>query len=157
MDRTMNTNSSHAARGGRIAALVLLAFAIVFGIGGSRIQYAFSSDPLGPRVFPVALSIILAFLSVLYFLKPGEGEDWPRGATLAGAIAIPALVAATAILLEPLGFLAVIFMLTAGVGRVFGASWTKALAAGLVQAALWFAVFALLLEVYLPKGSIYGF
>jgi putative tricarboxylic transport membrane protein len=145
-----------SVRSGRIGAAVLFLFAVVYGVAGSRIEYAFSSDPLGPRVFPVALAVILAVLSGLYVLKPGSSEPWPRGATLAGAVAIPVLVGLTAILLEPLGFPVVIFILTAGVGRAFGAPWAKAASAGLVHAALWYLVFGYLLEVYLPTGSLFG-
>lgn len=150
-------DSTPAMRSGRIAAVLLLIFAVVYGIGGSRIEYSFSSDPIGPRAFPVALAVILGLLCLLYLFKPGQAEAWPRGAALIGAVAIPALVAATALLLEPLGFPLVILMLTAGVARVFGASWTRALLGGLVHAGLWYLVFGLLLEVYLPKGTLFGF
>lgn len=153
----MNTDTTPATRSGRIAAVLLLIFAVVYGIGGSRIEYAFASDPIGPRAFPVALAVILGLLCLLYLARPGQAEAWPRGATLLGAIAIPGLVAATALLLEPLGFPVVIFMLTAGVAWVFGAPWPRALLGGLVHAGLWYLVFGLLLEVYLPKGTLFGF
>jgi len=145
-----------AARSGRVGAALLFLFAVVYGIAGSQIEYAFSSDPLGPRVFPVALAAVLAFLSVLYFLKPGSSDAWPRGATLAKALAIPVLVGLAALALEPLGFPVSIFIMTFGVGRVFGASWSKAGLAGLLHAALWYLIFGYLLAVYLPMGSIFG-
>ncbi len=151
----MTSPQGAGVRSGRIGAALLFVFALVYGVAGSRIEYAFSSDPLGPRVFPVALAMVLAGLSALYFLKPGSSEPWPRGATLVGAIAIPVLVGLTAILLEPLGFPVVILILTAGVGRAFGAPWAKAIGAGLVHAALWYLVFGYLLEVYLPMGSLF--
>lgn len=142
-------------RHGRIGAAVLFVFALAFGWAGSRIEYSFSSDPLGPRVFPVALAVLLAVLAVLNFLRPGRNEAWPRGATLVGSIALPALVAAAALLLEPFGFLVAIFVLTAGAGRIFGASWPRALVAGAVHALGWYLLFGTLLDVQLPIGDVF--
>jgi putative tricarboxylic transport membrane protein len=142
-------------RHGRIGAAALFVFALVFGWMGSRIEYAFSSDPLGPRVFPIALAIVLAGLAILNFIRPGRNEAWPRGATLTGAIALPTLVAAAALLLGPAGFFVAIFVMTAGASRVFGASWAKALLAGVLHAAGWYLLFAVLLEVQLPSGDLF--
>ena len=150
--------SDHGPRPGvrsnRIAAIVLLIFCIAYGIAGSRIEYAFSSDPLGPRVFPVLLATILGLLSVIYLFVPGQGEEWPRGTILARCIGLPILVLVTALIFEPLGFAASMFVLTAGVGRLFGASWKASLIGGVVQAALWYFIFGYLLEVYLPVGEL---
>lgn len=142
-------------RHGRIGAALLFVFALVFGWMGSRIEYAFSSDPLGPRTFPVALAVVLAGLAALNFLRPGRNEAWPRGATLTGAIALPALVAAAALLFGPAGFLVAIFVLTAGTSRVFGASWPRAIGAGIVHAIGWYLLFGVLLEVQLPAGDLF--
>jgi putative tricarboxylic transport membrane protein len=151
------TGPRASATSGRVGAAVLFAVAILYGIDASRIRYAFSSDPLGPRVFPLLLSAILALLALIYFLKPSGSEPWPRGRRLLQALAIPALVAAAALLLEPIGFILAVFVLVTGVATVFGASWRTALIGGVIQAAIWFVVFGYLLEVYLPAGSVFGF
>lgn len=148
--------SAASARSGRIAALVILIFSIVYGFLGSRIEYSFSSDPLGPRVFPMLLAAILALLSLVYLLRPGHAEDWPGGALLARSIALPALVLIAALLMEPAGFLAAMFVLTAGVGWLFGASPLTAVIGGVVQSALWYFIFGWLLEVYLPAGALFS-
>lgn len=140
-------------RGNRIAALALLAFSLLYGFTGSGIEYAFSSDPFGPRVFPVLLAGILALLSVIYLFIPGQSETWPHGTLLVRCLALPALVLVAALLFEPLGFAASMFVLTAGVARIFGASWRASIIGGVVQAALWYFVFGYLLEVYLPTGA----
>jgi putative tricarboxylic transport membrane protein len=141
-------------RSNRVAAAVLLLFSLVYGFAGSRIEYAFASDPLGPRVFPVLLAATLALLSLLYFLRPGDAESWPSGSLLVRSVALPALVLIAALILEPAGFTAAMFVLTAGVGRVFGASWKLSVLGGVAQAALWYFVFGYLLEVYLPAGDL---
>ena len=151
----MHGDHGATLRHGRIGAAALFVFALVFGWMGSRIEYSFSSDPLGPRTFPVALAVVLAGLAVLNFVRPGRNEAWPRGATLVGAIALPALVAACALLLGPAGFLVAIFVMTAGSSRVFGASWPKAIVAGVLHAVGWYLLFAVLLEVQLPSGDLF--
>lgn len=140
----------------RIAAAVLFGFAIVYGLAGHSIKYAFSSDPLGPTAVPIMLAMMLALLAVIYFLVPGESEEWPRGTILARCILLPSLVLAAALLLEPIGFAGSIFVMITGIGRIFGASWKASLVGGVVQAALWYFIFGYLLQVYLPTGAIFG-
>lgn len=140
---------------GRVSALILLGLAIAVGIGGAGIEYAFSSDPLGPRVFPVALAAILAILSILYLKWPGEAEGFPGGALLLRVLAIPALLVISVLLFEPAGFAASIFVLTLGSGLIFGAAPKTAFLGAIGHAALWWVVFAYLLEVYLPVGLLF--
>jgi len=146
----------HSGLAGRIGGLCLLALAVAYGIGGSRIEYAFASDPLGPQVMPVALAIVLGILCLFYLRKPGVSEAFPTGTLLVKTLAVPALIILAVLLLEPLGFAASIFILTAGVGLVFGAPLRKALIGAAGHALLWWFVFSYLLEVYLPKGTLFG-
>jgi putative tricarboxylic transport membrane protein len=73
------------------------------------------------------------------------------------SIALLALLLACALILEPLGFAPAIFVLTAGVARVFSAPWRAALIGGIAQSALWYLVFDYLLDVYLPVGDLLQF
>ena len=77
---------------GRIAAICLLVLATAYGIGGSLIEYAFASDPLGPRVVPVGLAIILGLLCLLYLKSPGSIEGFPAGPLLWRILAVPVLL-----------------------------------------------------------------
>jgi len=154
----MSTDQQSPAslRNSRIAAIALLILSLVYGVAGSRIPYAFSSDPLGPRFFPVLLACVLALLALIYLFRPGEAEAFPGGALLARSIALPVLVLISALILEPAGFPIAVFVLTAGVGWLFGASLLATIIGGIVQSALWYAVFAYLLEVYLPVGTLFA-
>ena len=153
----MSTPSSAAnLRSNRTAAIVILLLSLAYGVAASRIQYAFSSDPLGPRFFPVLLAAILALLSLIYLLRPGEAEPWPGGELLARSIALPGFILISALILEPAGFPIAMFVLTAGVGWLFGASLRAALLGGIAQAALWYVVFGTMLEVYLPAGVLFA-
>ena len=152
----MSDTTSSSSRIGRIGGLLMLVLAIAYGIGGSQIDYAFASDPLGPRVVPVLLAIILAMLCLLYLKNPGPTEAFPTGQLLAKIAAVPVLLLASALLLEPAGFAASIFLLTLGVGWIFGAPLRLAIAGAVGQAALWWFVFSYLLDVYLPTGQLFG-
>lgn len=141
---------------GRVTALIFLAFALIYGVSGSFIEYAFSSDPLGPRVFPVALALVLAVLAVIYFFSPGAAEGFPTGGLLLRVLGIPALLVVSTLLLEPLGFAASIFIMTFGTALIFEARFRTALVGAIGHAILWWLVFGYLLEVYLPKGALFG-
>lgn len=140
----------------RVAAMCLLVLAITYGIGGSLIEYAFASDPLGPRVVPVGLAIVLGSLCLLYLRFPGSIEGFPTGPLLWRVLAVPALLVVSVLLFEPAGFAVSIFVLTLGAARLFGASWRTALLGALGQSLLWWFVFAYLLDVYLPAGALFS-
>ncbi|WP_245428799.1 tripartite tricarboxylate transporter TctB family protein [Phyllobacterium phragmitis] len=152
----MSDKTKTASRAGRIGGVCLLLLAVAYGIGGSRIEYAFASDPLGPRVIPVMLAIILAVLCLFHLRKPGLTEPFPTGSLLLKTLAVPAFIIVAVLLLEPLGFAVSIFVLTAGIGWIFGAPLRKALIGAAGHALLWWFVFSYLLDVYLPKGALFG-
>ncbi|RWH72416.1 MAG: tripartite tricarboxylate transporter TctB family protein [Mesorhizobium sp.] len=141
---------------GRGAALCLALLAIAYGIGGSIIGYAFSSDPLGPRVFPVALSIVLGVLAAWYFFTPGDSEGFPSGRLLWRVIGIPVTLIVSVLMFEPIGFAASTFVLSFAVALIFEAPLKKALIGAVGHAALWWFVFSFLLEVYLPVGAMFA-
>lgn len=140
----------------RIAAGCLLALSLAYGIGGAAIEYSFSSDPLGPRVFPIALAAILGGLCLIYLRYPGFSEEFPNGRLLLRILATLAILILSVTVFEPLGFLASMFILTVGNGVVFGASWKTAVLGAVAQCLLWWFVFSWLLEVYLPLGDVFG-
>lgn len=152
----MSDNTRTTLLIGRISALVLLLLAVAYGVGGSMIEYAFSSDPLGPRVMPVMLSVLLGLLALLYLKFPGSAEGFPTGSSLLRVLAVPATLIVCVALFEPLGFTISIFLLTAVTGWIFGASPKLSIIAAVVHAALWWFIFSFLLEVYLPTGAIFG-
>lgn len=136
----------------RVPALILLLLALAYGFEASRIAYAFSSDPLGPRAFPLGLAALLALLALAWLLRPGEAEPWPRGGLLARVVGLVALAFSCAWLFDRIGFLAAIGLLCAGVALLFRATVLQAILGGVVQAVLWWVVFAWGLRIPLPTG-----
>jgi putative tricarboxylic transport membrane protein len=165
-DRSMNDEatkmdeaaSSHAVasqhRIGRIAALILIVAAIVYGVYGSLIEYTFSSDPIGPRGFPIGLAVLLVLFGVWYFLRPGESEPWPERRGQLAALFFLTLSAVSVLSMTTIGFVPAMALLLAGMSRLFGATWLMAAVNGIGQALLWWLIFGPALGGNLPKGPL---
>lgn len=152
----MSDNARTALLIGRVSACCLFGLAVAYGVDGADIEYAFSSDPLGPRVVPVALAVILGVLCLFYARSPGTAEAFPSGPLLWRVLAIPLLLVVCVAIFETVGFAASIFLLTFGTGLIFGASIGYAAIGAAGHAALWWFTFSYLLRVYLPTGVLFG-
>jgi putative tricarboxylic transport membrane protein len=150
----MSATTPDAARAGRIAAALVALGALAYGAAGVQIEYAFSSDPIGPRGFPVGLAVILILLAAWYFVQPGDAEPWPRGRGLTAAITFLGLSVLCVLGMPIVGFVPAMTVLMAAVARLFGASPPLSAASGLGQAILWWALFGPLLGGTLPKGPL---
>ncbi|MEG9884684.1 MAG: tripartite tricarboxylate transporter TctB family protein [Hyphomicrobiales bacterium] len=140
----------------RIGAVGLLILALAYGVGAGHIDYAFASDPLGPRAMPLSLGLILGVLCLLYLRRPGSAKPFPTGLLLLRILAVPAIIVVTVFLLDLVGFAAAVFILTASLGLLFGAPLRLTLVAALGHAVLWWFIFVHLLDVYLPRGAVFG-
>lgn len=149
-------DAGHAqdARSGRVTAAILLVFAMVLAIATGRIEYAFSSDPLGPQAFPYILSVALAICSVWYFLRPGTAEPWPQSQMLLSAFILIAVTATAIGLMDHIGFFPAALLMCSCAAYLFGASVPAAIGIGIIQAAFWFALFKYGLGTYLPSGTL---
>ncbi len=141
----------------RVPGLVLLAFAIAYGIAAAQIEYSFSSDPWGPRAFPLFLAGCLALLSLRYIARPGLSDERPVGALFVRILTLLALCFFGAALYPTLGFPLATFLMCAGIARLFRATIAQSLTTGVANAAVWYALFTWIFEVPLPLGSIFGF
>jgi putative tricarboxylic transport membrane protein len=152
-DAGRDVGSSQVVRSGRVAAAILLAFSAILAVSASQIEYAFSSDPLGPRAFPYLLAAALAICGIWYFLSPGEAEPWPRPDVLRSAVILIAVTTASVALMDHIGFLPAAFIMCACAAYLFGAPPLAAVGVGAAQAVFWFLLFKYALGTYLPSGS----
>lgn len=150
--------SSHGAasqlRIGRLAALILIAAAIIYGVYGSFIEYSFSSDPIGPRGFPIGLAVLLVLFGIWYYLRPGDSEPWPERRGQIAALIFLSLSAVSILSMTTIGFVPAMAMLLTGMSRLFGATWLMAAVNGIGQALLWWLIFGPALGGNLPKGPL---
>jgi len=136
-----------------VAGLALAAFLAVFGWG---LQAPFAYEPVGPRAFPLGLSLVIALCSGWMIYKGGgEAAPNPPGANLRIALMV-GLIAAYAFLFVWLGFVIANAIMVTVVGRLFGGSWLKAAITGVVMSVLFFLLFDKLLDVVLPTGLLGG-
>lgn len=139
---------------GRVAAAVLMAFALLYGYFGLTIEYSFSSDPIGPRGFPAGLAVALLALGVWYWLTPGGTEDMPEQEGRIAALVFLGVSAVCVLVMDWIGFVPAMIILMTAIARLFGATWTLALVNGVGQALLWWLLFGPLLGGSLPKGPL---
>jgi len=137
-----------------LGALLILLAALVFWSAQSLV-IPFAADPLGPKGFPSAVALILAFCGALLLAGRGTPFAWPERRA-APALLIVAMVG-YALLLEPLGFLLATAALAAGVALLFNARPWLALVTGAVTSVALWALFDKLLDLPLPQGVIRGF
>jgi putative tricarboxylic transport membrane protein len=136
-----------------VAGLALAAFMAVFGWG---LEAPFAYEPVGPRAFPLGLSLVIALCSGwLVFKGGGEVEPNPEGANLRIAMMV-GLIAAYAFLFVWLGFVLANAVMVIFVGRLFGGSWTKVLISGVVMSVSFYLLFDKVLDVVLPTGLLGG-
>ncbi|WP_284178481.1 tripartite tricarboxylate transporter TctB family protein [Rhabdaerophilum sp. SD176] len=150
----MSDLAQRQRRIGRIAAAVLMAFAVFYGTFGLMIEYSFSSDPIGPRGFPAGLAVALFALGAWYWLVPGSTEEWPEQEGRIAALTFLVVSAACVLAMDWIGFVPAMLVLMTVIARLFGANWTLALVNGAGQALLWWLMFGPLLGGTLPKGPL---
>jgi len=152
-DTGRDVGAGRAVRSSRIAAAIVLAFSVILAISASQIEYAFSSDPLGPRAFPYLLAAALAICGIWYFLSPGEAEPWPRSDVMRSALILIAVTTGAVALMDKIGFLPAAFIMCGCAAYLFGAAPLTAVGVGAAQAVFWFVLFKYALGTYLPSGS----
>lgn len=150
---SVDHETSHR-RVGRVAAGTLMLFALIFAYFGMTIEYSFSSDPIGPRGFPVGLAIILLALGAWYWLMPGASEEWPEQNGRVAAMTFLGVSAACVLAMDWIGFVPALFILMTAIARLFGASRKMSMINGVGQALLWWSLFGPLLGGSLPKGPL---
>ena len=145
---------SAGALSGRIAAGVLGLLAAGYAYYATRIEYAFSSDPIGPKGFPLLLASLLALFALLYAVRPGSTETWPDNSGRRSILAFIFACVVAMLAMPYLGFMPVMAILMSFVSWLFGATVLAAVVGGVVQAIVWWALFGPLVGHSLPKGPL---
>lgn len=141
----------------KIAADRLLGFALIglaafAAIHAWQLQIPFSYEPVGPKAFPIVLSIILAALSLVLIFRPGENGHWPNKALLAKLLQVLGTLVVYAILFTKLGFIITTFFAVLILARLFDATWRKALLASFLMVLVSYFLFTQGLGISLPDG-----
>lgn len=138
----------------RLFALLLSILGGLLLIVSLQISAPFSHDPLGPKPFPVTVSVGLLLLPlwILLFSKP-SGADYAFDKRVMRLIAVLFFYFAT---FELLGFMLATTLSCYFIARIIGSSRMQGLLTGLMISIVFYGVFRLLLDANLPLGRIYN-
>jgi len=115
---------------------------------------AISYEPVGPRAFPLLLSVLMAIGGAWLVIRPTI-----RGGVFALDKLLPVGLCAVAIviyalLFQWLGYTLATSLMAVPVGMAFGGSWKRSLAGGIGLGLVLFLLFDKLLDVVLPTGLL---
>lgn len=136
----------------RILGLALIGLAAFAAFQAYQLQPTFSYEPVGPRAFPIVLSVILTALSLVLVFRPGENGEWPNKRVALKLVCVLVVLLVYAFLFTRLGFLITTFFTVFSLSRLFDAAWLKALAAAVLMALGSYYLFTLGLGISLPGG-----
>lgn len=137
----------------RILGLALIGLAAFAAFQAYQLQPTFSYEPVGPRAFPILLSVILTVLSLVLVFRPGENGEWPEKHVVIKLGCVLLVLLVYALLFTRLGFLITTFFAVVSLSRLFDAAWPKALIAGVLMALGSYYLFTLGLGISLPGGQ----
>lgn len=137
----------------RLLGIVLIGLAAFVAVQAINLEVPFSYEPVGPRAFPLGLSILLAGLALSLVVKPGADGHWPHRALALRLLVVLGLLLAYALLFTRLGFVPASLLVVAALARLFGAGWGKALLAGVGLSAGSYGLFTAGLGIGLPTGT----
>ncbi|WP_227370132.1 tripartite tricarboxylate transporter TctB family protein [Halomonas sp. M20] len=136
----------------RVLGIVLIGLAAFAAIFALKLQIPFSYEPVGPKAFPLGLSILLAALSLVLVLRPGQSGSWPNKTLSLKLLAVLAVLLIYALLFTRLGFLITTCFTVLALARLFDAPWLKALLAAVLMTAGSYLLFTQGLDIVLPWG-----
>ncbi|OVZ55612.1 hypothetical protein CDO44_23020 [Pigmentiphaga sp. NML080357] len=140
----------------RLLGTAALAFAAVMAWQGYGLEAPFAYEPVGPRAFPMLLSLIIGLCGLWLAVKGGNPVEPAAPGVKGRVFAVAAALAVYAFLFQWLGVVFATFLMSLPVGRAFGGSWFKSGAAGLVLGVAVFLLFDKVLDVVLPTGLLGG-
>ncbi|MGQ7246616.1 tripartite tricarboxylate transporter TctB family protein [Halomonas sp. V046] len=137
----------------RVLGLALLGLSVFTAVTALGLEVPFSYDPVGPKAFPLGLSILLGLLALVLVLRPGEDGHWPDARLAMKLASVLALLLVYALLFPRLGYLGSSLITIIGLARLFEASWPKAIATGVAMALITLWLFTQGLGIGLPDGT----
>jgi putative tricarboxylic transport membrane protein len=139
----------------RIAAIVLLVFALYYGFEAWRLESGFGSGVVEPKDFPLLLAGGLLLFAIGILFRADPDPEWFNMPQWLDVVVLTASFAVYAYLLVPIGFLAATTLETSLVSWRFGAKPWQAVVAGLCSSAALYALFVFGLGIPLPRGRMF--
>ena len=138
----------------RIFAGIIFLFSIYYGFKAYTLKVSFAYDPLGPKAFPLLLSILLAIFALLVFVCSSEQPiHWPKNRLLLKSVLVVTTLVGYGITLFWLGFLLSTIIAIALLALLFEANWVQSLLGGISFGLIFYGLFGWLLQIPLPAPS----
>jgi hypothetical protein len=147
----------------RIAAALLLVFAIAFAAGALEYYEYWGAGGPGPAFLPFWLGVVMSLLALMMLARalrdPDPGEAWlPRGEGLRHTLAVLGFTTAFIALLKVVGMILGTALFLAALVRYLGRHrWRVTLAVALAAAGFNWLVFVHWLRVPFPEAGIWIF
>lgn len=140
----------------RILGGLGLLLAVFFIWQATLIQESFISDPVGPKIFPMIIGVLVAVSSLAIFFRPDDEPEWPEFSRLFEVGLTIAVMIAYAYALPIAGFVVSTAVTAAYLSWRLGTPPVKAVIAGIAIAIGIYVVFHLILGLSLARGP-WGF
>ena len=140
----------------RIFALAWLSVCglIIFQMWNLSVPFAY--EPVGPKAFPIILSVLMAISCIVLLFKPDNDIHWPERALLLKGFVLLLVLLAYANFYEFIGFPVCTVVMALLVSRIFGGSWKQGVSVAVALGVLGYLFFDRLLEVSLPLGRVWS-
>ena len=140
----------------RIFGGIGLALAIFFVWQATLIELSFITDPVGPRIFPIIIGIVLGLASLVVILRPDPEPHWPAAGRLFEIAVSVAVMVAYAELLPEVGFLIATAVASAFLTWRLGTTPVWSAVTGILISVGIYVVFRVILGLSLARGP-FGF
>lgn len=138
----------------RWTGAILLALAVWYVVETRTFKTGFLSGPVGPRVWPIILGVLLGGLSIYLIVRPDPDPEWPtRGQWWRWGIVVASSLA-YGFALVPLGFIVASTLVVVIIGWYFGGKLHYLVPSAALLAVGSAFLFEQLLGLPLPDGLI---
>lgn len=135
----------------RLAGLIIFAFSVWYGYTAQGFEHG-TIDPLGPKIFPSILSVLLGLLGLFLVARPDPEPEWVLGRPLVKQVGTIGTMVAYAFVVQPLGFIWATFFCSAILAWMLGAGPLRLVLTGLGLSFGFFILFDRIFELPLPSG-----
>ncbi|MCW4150347.1 tripartite tricarboxylate transporter TctB family protein [Vreelandella janggokensis] len=140
----------------RVLGIALIGLAAFIAVQAVQLEIPFSYEPVGPKAFPLGLSILLTLLSLVMILRPGDNGSWPHKTLALRLLLVLVLLLVYAVLFRQLGFIVSSMLVVTALARLFDATWGKALITGIIMSIVGYFLFTAALGISLPSGYLFA-
>lgn len=123
-------------------------------VAATQLPVPFISDPVGSKMFPIIVAVVMGLASLVILLRPDPSPGWPNMPRLLEIVLAIAVMVAYALFLPEFGFLIATAVASAYLSWRLGSSLLGAVVAGALIAAGLFVIFRLVLGLSLAEGPL---